>query len=122
MEMSVWCLTSEGDQRRAVAVGERARFSARHAYTPLQGRVSGYALVTRSSKYAIKGKRTTHLLFEEHVQHAHRKAYEEDAAGSLSAGSLGSAAAMQVPLDPCLILMVHSLNHITGSEAIHLWR
>lgn len=33
---------------------------------------------------------------EEGVQHAHRKAYEEDSAGSLSAGSLGSAAAMQV--------------------------
>lgn len=33
---------------------------------------------------------------EEHVQHAHRKAYEEDSAGSLPASSLGSAAAMQV--------------------------
>ncbi|KAI0639583.1 hypothetical protein C8Q77DRAFT_1081928 [Trametes polyzona] len=33
---------------------------------------------------------------EEGVQHAHRKAYEEGSAGSLSAGSLGSAAALQV--------------------------
>ncbi|KAI0361432.1 hypothetical protein OH77DRAFT_1500769 [Trametes cingulata] len=33
---------------------------------------------------------------EEGVQHAHRKAYEEGSASSLSAGSLGSAAAMQV--------------------------
>ncbi|KAI8981396.1 hypothetical protein BD414DRAFT_582165 [Trametes punicea] len=33
---------------------------------------------------------------EEGVQHAHRKAYEEDSASSLSAGSLGSAAALQV--------------------------
>ncbi|KAH9927427.1 uncharacterized protein BXZ73DRAFT_90710 [Epithele typhae] len=33
---------------------------------------------------------------EEHVQHAHRQAYEEGSAGSLSAGSMGSAAAMQI--------------------------
>ncbi|PIL31769.1 hypothetical protein GSI_06473 [Ganoderma sinense ZZ0214-1] len=33
---------------------------------------------------------------EESVQHAHRKAYQEDSAGSLPASSLGSAAALQV--------------------------
>ncbi|KAI0673309.1 hypothetical protein C8Q78DRAFT_1016545 [Trametes maxima] len=33
---------------------------------------------------------------EADVQHAHRKAYEEDSANSLNAGSLGSAAALQV--------------------------
>ncbi|KAI0652023.1 hypothetical protein C8Q79DRAFT_922607 [Trametes meyenii] len=33
---------------------------------------------------------------EEGVQHAHRKAYEEGSANSLPAGSLGSAAALQV--------------------------
>ncbi|RDX51049.1 hypothetical protein OH76DRAFT_1401815 [Lentinus brumalis] len=33
---------------------------------------------------------------EEGVQQAHRKAYEEDSPGSLPAGSLGSAAALQV--------------------------
>lgn len=36
---------------------------------------------------------------EEDVQRAHRKAYDEDSPSSLSAGSLGSAAAMQVHTD-----------------------
>ncbi|KAL1951521.1 hypothetical protein VTO73DRAFT_670 [Trametes versicolor] len=46
----------------------------------------------------IKSNKSEHEqpIDEEGVQHAHRKAYEEDSAGSLSAGSLGSAAAMQV--------------------------
>ncbi|KAI0830485.1 hypothetical protein BC628DRAFT_1416030 [Trametes gibbosa] len=33
---------------------------------------------------------------EEDVQHAHRKAYDEGSGGSLNAGSMGSAAALQV--------------------------
>ncbi|KAI0324465.1 hypothetical protein GY45DRAFT_1331523 [Cubamyces sp. BRFM 1775] len=46
----------------------------------------------------VKQNKTEHEqpIDEEDVQHAHRKAYEEGSASSLSAGSIGSAAAMQV--------------------------
>ncbi|KAJ3006363.1 hypothetical protein NUW54_g3965 [Trametes sanguinea] len=59
---------------------------------------SGDTSLFSSALSFIKQNKSAHEepIDEEGVQHAHRKAYEEGSAGSLSAGSLGSAAAMQV--------------------------
>ncbi|CDO72953.1 hypothetical protein BN946_scf185007.g7 [Trametes cinnabarina] len=59
---------------------------------------SGDSSLFSSALSFVKQNKTAHQepIDEEGVQHAHRKAYEEGSAGSLSAGSLGSAAALQV--------------------------
>ncbi|OBZ79509.1 hypothetical protein A0H81_01195 [Grifola frondosa] len=59
---------------------------------------SGDSSLFSSALGYVKQNRDEHErpVDEEHVQNAHRKAYQEGSAGDLSASSMGSAAAMQV--------------------------
>lgn len=64
---------------------------------------------------------------EEHVQSAHQQAYSGGGASGMDAGSMGTAAAMQVR-QAILSSIVASIPALTcghiwlGSEAIHKWR
>ncbi|KAI0375174.1 hypothetical protein BV20DRAFT_253168 [Pilatotrama ljubarskyi] len=77
---------------------DRPQFDEDEVVTTASREGSGDTTLFSSALGFLKQNKGEHEqpIDEEGVQHAHRKAYEEGSASSLSAGSLGSAAAMQV--------------------------